>query len=468
MPSSRVFGGRLDQLVQQAGEPVFWLSAELRLLWVNRAWEDLTGHSAESVLGVACLAHGPPRDGTLPGACGSFHPPPEVLEGRPAGTRTLIVQPSGERLWRRIEFWPFHNDKLEVSAILGLVRPGDEPALLPDSDGHRLRVDLLEARERLVARHGGDALIGRGPAHRRLLDQIATAANATAAVLLVGETGSGRRHLARMIHQQGTARQFALISLDCAALPPEVLKRELFGTVGDGTPSTTRIALPTGKTLLIGDVLDLTRDIQARLAHALETPTKLIAVTSRDPEAAMQADLLRADLYYALTALVIRLSPLRDRLDELPLLAQHFLERANLRGARQRTRFSDEAVDTLLGYDWPGNLRELARVVDDAHGRGKRDTVEVDDLPAAIRGHLGAAYTPPPPPRPLTPLDELLTEVERRLIEKALERSRHNKSRAAELLGISRPRLYRRIKELGLPDEPESTEAAAVSPDGRP
>ncbi len=175
----------------------------------------------------------------------------------------------------------------------------------------------------------------------------------------------------------------------------------------------------------------------------------------------MKAERLRPDLYYALTTLVIRTRPLRERLDELPLLAQSLLERTNARGARQRGGFSPEALAALLAYDWPGNLRELARVVEAAHARGEGDWIDVDDLPAAIRGHLGAAYTPPPMPTQVTPLDDLLTQVERRLIEQALQRARQNKSRTAELLGISRPRLYRRIKELNLPDVPDPAEDAS-------
>jgi DNA-binding NtrC family response regulator len=213
--------------------------------------------------------------------------------------------------------------------------------------------------------------------------------------------------------------------------------------------------LPEGATLLIGDILDLPRDLQAQLAAALDQRVRLVATTTGDIESALGNERLRPDLYYALTTLVIRIAPLRKRLDELPLFAQHLLERINLRGERQRTGFSPEALSTLLAYDWPGNLRELARVIDAAHATGSGDWIEADDLPAEIRGHLGASYLPPPVPPPITPLDDLLTQVERRLIEHAMQRAGKNKSRAAELLGISRPRLYRRIKELNLPDEPE-------------
>ncbi len=469
MASTRISGSRFDQLLRQAREPAFWLTSDLRLAWVNRAWEDLTGHSAESVAGLVCRGHGPNRSGDLPGVGGSFYPPAEAIAGQPSGAKSLIIHASGERRWRRVEYWPFHDDDGRLIALLGLVRPVEDPPTAPDSEAQRLRSELLEVRHRLLDRYGLDSLVGHGPAHRRLLDQVVAAAASTVPVLVLGESGTGKRLVARTIHQLGATSQAPFVPLDCAALPPEVLERVLFGSADDtaGPSLLPALAPPEGSTLQVGDLMDLPRDIQARLAAALDLRIRLIATTTLDPDAAVAADRLRPDLYYAITTLVIRLRPLRERLEELPVLAQHFLERANSRGGRQRGGFRDEAMETLLQYDWPGNLRELSRVIEDAHGVGQGDAIEAGDLPAAIRGHLGAAYVPPAALPSVTPLDEILTEVERRLIENALTRSRQNKSRAAELLGISRPRLYRRIKELSLPDEPEPADDLPVNADGR-
>jgi DNA-binding NtrC family response regulator len=336
------------------------------------------------------------------------------------------------------------------------VRPIDEHNPAAVSESQRLRVELMEVRSRLLERAGHDQLIGSGPEHRRTLEQLAAAASTSAPLLIVGEPGTGKRLLARLAHQHGPRRHAPLIPLDCAALPPDVLERELFGPPINGSAAADppRTIFPEGSTLLIGDVIELPRDLQSRIVSSLDGRTRLIATTTVDPDLALSTERFRADFYYALTALVIRLRPLRDRLSELNLLAQHFLERANLRGGRQRHGFSREALDTLAAYDWPGNLRELSRVIDDAHVRGDHDTVEAEDIPAAIRGQFGGAYIPPPLP-PAASLDDLLTQVERRLIENALQRSRHNKSKAAENLGISRPRLYRRIKELNIPELPE-------------
>ncbi len=151
---------------------------------------------------------------------------------------------------------------------------------------------------------------------------------------------------------------------------------------------------------------------------------------------------------------MVRLDPLRERRDELPVLAQHLLERANQRGGKQKTGFSPQAISALLTYDWPGNLRELARVIDHAHsrrGRGRWSPWKI--CPHRFAATWAADFPPRLNRAPSNHSTSLLTEVERRLIETALRQARGNKSRAAELLGISRPRLYRRIKELNLPDD---------------
>jgi DNA-binding NtrC family response regulator len=472
MSSPRVAPIEPSLFWQQAREPIFWLDPALRLMWVNRAWEDLTGFDADSVVGMTCQAHGPTVAGDPTDLAASFRPPPESLAGQPAGTHALILHVSGRQIWRRIEFWPFFDEHDELLGLLGQVRPADCPASVPDSTASQLHVDLLEIRRQLQKQRGFDNLIGSGPSHRRLLEQVRLAAASTMPVLIVGESGTGRRQVARTIHHHGPGYQRPLVPFDCEALPAEVLERELFGAVRpaacdgrSGSPGAgagrPRLSLGEGSTLLICEILLLPRDLQLRLVAALDTPVRLLATTSRDPEHALASETLHSELYFALTSLVVRLRSLRERRDELPLLAQHMLERANQRGGEQRSGFSPQAIAALTAYDWPGNLRELARVIDQAHAhpRGAGSLVMLEDLPSSMRGNLGAGYLPPAPPSPVKPLDELLTEVERRLIETALRQARSNKSRAADLLGISRPRLYRRIKELNLPDDEPASAA---------
>jgi DNA-binding NtrC family response regulator len=349
--------------------------------------------------------------------------------------------------------------------LLGWVRGADDRASVPDSQTNQLHVELLEIRRQLERRAGLETLIGFGPSHQRLIEQVRLAAASPTSVLVVGEPGTGKRHVARAIHQSGPGRAQALIPFDCESLPAEVLERELSGLERSAVPGTAadpsaaraarpRLPLGDGSTLLIREIFMLPRDLQSRLVAALDGPFTLLATSSTDPKAALEAERIRPELYFAITTLVIQLDPLRARREELPVLAQHFLERANRRGGDIRVGFAPEALAAMMAYDWPGNLRELARVVDHARAQPHEEgsLIALGDLPQAVRGNLGAGFAPPIPPAPVKPLDELLGEVERRSIETAVRLARGNKSRAAELLGISRPRLYRRIMELELAD----------------
>src|SRR5579883_20559 len=362
-----------NPLWQRAREPIFWLDPALKLVWVNRAWEELTGYSAEAVVGLTCQAHAPSRAGDLTDLAASFHPPPETMAGQPAGGLTLIFHADGERLWRRVEFWPFRDQQDALIGLLGTVRPADDAPSVPDSADGQLHSELLAIRRRLQQRYGLDNLIGFGPAHRRLVEQVRLAAGSTVPVLIVGEPGTGRRQVARTIHQLGSGWQRPLVAFDCAALPAEILERELFGATDPDAPAIgpssaqgaarkPRLSLGDGSTLLIDEILSLPRDLQARLTAALDARVRLLATTTAEPDQALEAEQLRPELYYALTTLVLRLQPLRHRRDQLPALAQHLLERVNQRGGAQRSGFSAQAIAALTAYDWPGNLTELARV----------------------------------------------------------------------------------------------------------
>ena len=454
MPPSRTLSIRLDALVQDAVEPVVLIGPDGRIVQVNKAWEELTGRSLKEVVGLACRPVGSASVGDLEGLAASFCPPPEVLRGLAVGSEVSITGPGGERIRRRVEFWPFHDARGSLLGLLGLVRPAGTSPLSLDSDDHGLRNALAELRERLIESQGSDALIGRGPEHRRLLDQVATASTTAVPTLIIGEAGTGKRLTARTIHARSQRPRSSFLAYDVAALPPEVLDRQLFGP--QWLPEPRPLRAPEGSTLLVGDALDLPRDIQARLAAGLDGRVRLIATTAGEPDAALKAERLRPDFYFAITTLVLRLRPLRERLDELPFLAQHLLERSNRKGGHRRDGFSRAALEALLAHDWPGNLHELARVVDEARGRGDDLMIQLDDIPAAIRGARGGAYLTPRSKEVPLPLKERLALIERSIIEKALAGSGDNKSRAAKLLGVNRPLLYRRIKELGIADGPGS------------
>ena len=267
-------------------------------------------------------------------------------------------------------------------------------------------------------------------------------------MLIVGPSGSGKEHVAKAIHyRQAAATAAGLIPLSVTALDAELLLstlESLLAKAAAGRPDAPG-------TLLVRDVDQLSPDVQPPLTRLLRGPTvpRVIATSGRPLAELVAAGAFQADLAALLATLTIELVPLGERIDDLPLLAQLFLEEVNAEGGRQLAGFSPEALDELAGYPWPGNLDELADMVRRAHAAAGESTITPRDLPKRIGLAADAVRWPQRPQQPID-LVQTLEQIETELIQKALERAKGNKSRAAELLGLSRPRLYRRLVQLGL------------------
>ena len=199
-----------------------------------------------------------------------------------------------------------------------MVRGEADGHSVPDTEAGRLHVELLETRRQLHKQVGFDSLLGAGPAHRRLLEQVRLAADSTVPVLILGEAGTGKRHVARVIHQNGPGRSGPLIPFDAEALPAEMLENELFAARGvtdspahDESPARAsgrpRSVLAPGSTVLFREILMLPRDVQARLLASPDRSVRLIGTTVLDPDSALASEQIRPDFYFALTALVVRL-----------------------------------------------------------------------------------------------------------------------------------------------------------------
>ena len=448
MAPPRVSAFRPDQLWQQAREPMFWLDAALRVGWVNQAWEALTGHPAESVVGSGLRPHGPTRRASPPTWPRASSLPRRPSRAGPPGWPSSSM-PSGARLWRRIEFWPFRDQADALLGILGQVREAERSAQRARFAGPRAsrpahgaaRPTASVVRHRVADRYrpGARATARTGPAG-------AARARPPSSSSASREPASGWWH-GRSTRQASQPDQ-ALVRSTARPCPPRSSSgnssppRSRPGRRTSRGPPTRRppgprLSLADGASLVIGDILALPRDLQARLADALDGRVRVIATTSGDPEAAVKSERLRPELYYTMTVLVLRLhAPARaqggpaapgtapagagqpaDRLAVRRLLAAGRRRDSGLRLARQRRRAGPR--------DRRGSRPGLGLVPRERTGS---PWIEVGDLPASIRGHLGAAYLPPVAAQPVKPLDELLTEIERRLIETALSKSRQNKS----------------------------------------
>ncbi len=326
------------------------------------------------------------------------------------------------------------------------------PAAWPstaESEPTELHDQIRQFRRQAAGRFRADSLIGNSPAMRRVRAQVELAAGSRAGALVIGPPGSGRRQVASAIHYHGDGESAAtLVPLACSVLGADLIHSTVTA-LATGNPLGEESARST---LLLSEIDRLPADVQAELAEVLlrrPFPLRLIATAEKRLDEAVARGEYRQDLAAALSAVVIELPPLVDRREDLPLLAQSLLERANTESGRQLGGFTAEALDRLDAHPWPGNVDELAQTVTEAHAKADGPEIGPDDLPERIYLAADAAAHPRRPEQTIV-LDEFLAEIETELIRRALARAKGNKAKAARLLGMTRPRLYRRMVQLGL------------------
>ena len=451
MSPLRVHTAELAKLLNSAKQPIYVLDEELTIVFLNRAAQEWL-ETEQSLVGRKCAYRSSLSVEGLDGVAAGLCPPPGVLSGETAVATVSRVAEDGRLIERRARFLPVGvgaDDLLGVLAVLEAVDrpPGDvEQAVDIDQSGpHALHEQVRRFRQEAAARYRADRLIGQGPAMRLARRQVELATAGRGSVLLVGPTGSGRRHVAAAIHY-GAAPTGTLVPLDCALLGVDLLEEVLTAVARE--KHLGEQAVPG--TLLFHRIDELSPDMQVELTGLLtRRPLSLRPVaTAAEPllELARRGQ-FRMDLAAALSVIVIELPPLVQRRDDLPLLAQLFLEELNTGGSRQKGGFTPAALDLLDGYGWPGNLDELAEAVAEAHQHATGGEIDVADLPERLRV-VGRAAARPRPSEETIVLEEYLGRVERELIRRALARAKGNKAQAARLLGTTRARLYRRMQQL--------------------
>ena len=445
-------------MLNSHAQPVYVLDDKLSVVFCNRACWRWLGPRAEGLLGQRCVYHSGPQATGPAAVAAALCPPPEVSAGRPMVGLVSCIGPDGETRTRRARFVPLGEGPQQVIGLVAIVGAEDlaesESAVAQCSfDDEPAPTDLHEQirqfRRQAAARYRADRLIGESPAIRRVRAQVELAAGSHASVLLVGPPGSGRQHVATAIHHGGDpASAGSLIPLACSVLGAELIRSTVLA-LATKDPLGERTVRST---LLLNQADQIPGEVQAELAERLAARSfrlRLIATTEQPLERVIRAGTFRADLAGLLSTITIELPPLADRREDLPGLAQLFLEEANAQGGKQLGGFTPEALDLLDAYAWPGNLNELAEVVAQAHRQADGPHVGPRDLPARIHRAAEASARPPRTAETIV-LDEFLGRVERELIGRAMARAKGNKAKAARLLGLSRPRLYRRLVQLGL------------------
>jgi DNA-binding NtrC family response regulator len=321
-------------------------------------------------------------------------------------------------------------------------------------------------------------LIGRGTEFEALIRFILKVGPTDSAVLLRGETGTGKDLVAAAIHRASARRDLPFVAVDCASLHDNLLQSELFGHERGAFTGAVKMRhglfeAADGGTIFLDEVGDVSPALQASLLRVLETSrfrrvgggreisvdVRLIAATNRDLELMISEGRFRRDLFFRLNAIHVELLPLRKRRGDVPFLAEHFLARHNARYGIHKA-LAPDALEALVDYAWPGNVRELRHAVEGAAVLADGDQIRAADLPPELRS-VARAEPAPTPAEEAEPLWPLL-EVERRHLQRVLAHAAGHRARAAALLGISERSLYRKIQEFHL-DESEPEEGTPAS-----
>ena len=346
----------------------------------------------------------------------------------------------------------------------------------------RLREQIKQLR---AARDASTSVIvGGSPAMRKVADLIERVGDSDASVLIHGETGTGKELVARSVHMRSKRKDGPFVAINCAAVPHSLLESELFGhargAFTDAKSQRTGLFLQaSGGALFLDEIGELPIDVQPKLLRALqerkvrpvgdnkEIPfdARIVAATNRDLENEVREKRFREDLFYRINVVKVDVPPLRARGGDVLHLAHHFLTQFAERSGKPSLSLSERAAERLMAYEWPGNVRELENTIEHAVALARFEQVTVEDLPEKLRGYLAGSFVAAAnDPTEIVTMEEL----ERRYLLRVFKLVGNNKSRAAEILGIDRRTMYRKLERYAATDSAaaaeETTEPVPVEP----
>ena len=321
-----------------------------------------------------------------------------------------------------------------------------------------LRKELAE----LKRQSGYNRIIGKSERMVRLMDTVKQVADATASVLVTGESGVGKELVADALHHQSSRATGPFIKVSCASFAETLLEDELFGHEkgafsGAVSSRKGRFELAHGGTLFLDEIGEISQSTQVKLLRVLQerqferlgsektitVDVRLVAATNRDLKVEVESGRFREDLYYRLNVIHLEVPPLRERKEDIPLLMSHFLEMYNERNKRRVEGFSQRAKAAMLSYDWPGNIRELGNCVESAVVLAGDSIIDLDDLPAVVKNASSEE-------RVVIPVGTTMEQAEKALILATIASCGGNKSKAADTLGVARKTLHRKVQEYKL------------------
>jgi DNA-binding NtrC family response regulator len=377
----------------------------------------------------------------------AIDPSPEmiVISGVGTITRALEAGQAGA-------FYFLEKTDLDPSGLVSILDRAT------DLQGERQQFERL--KEQVRDQYAFSNIIGKSKKMRELFELVDAVAASDANILIQGENGVGKELIANAIHVRSGRAKGPFIKINCAALPKELIESELFGYkkgafTGATTDKVGLLELAAGGSLLLDEIGEMPLLLQTKLLRVLQereyrpigsdrlvkVDFRLICATNVDPDAAIKDGRLREDLYFRINTVTLRVPPLRERSEDLPLLCAHFLEKFNGRYQKNVKGISPAAYHLLIRFRWPGNVRELENAIERAVLVAKSSDVQPQDLPDSIRGDGAAEETFTVPPH------HTLAEIERMAVVQTLQRTNWNKQEAAQILGLYRPTLYSKIKK---------------------
>ena len=345
-----------------------------------------------------------------------------------------------------------------------LTKPFRREQLIKLIDKALERRDLIEQnralKKQLEDLRAKGQMIGASPSWRRMLTLVEQTADSSATILIQGESGTGKELVARTIHERSARRNGPFIAVNCAALPETLLESELFGYekgafTGAAGRKEGRFELAHGGTLFLDEVGDLSLVTQPKIlrvlqegeferlggTRTLQVDVRIVAATNQDVAEMVKEKRFREDLYYRLNVITIRVPPLRERPEDIRVLAQHYLRVYAAKNGRKLEGFTGEAIDRLEAYAWPGNVRELENLIERSVLLARKDRIDAEDLPEEVMG-----VKRPPRDAILELIGTPLADIERRLLDETLRITGGNKTQAAKLLGIDVRTVARKLE----------------------
>jgi len=345
-----------------------------------------------------------------------------------------------------------------------LTKPFRREQLIKLVDKALERRDLIEQNKALKKQlediRSKGQMIGSSPAFRRMLTLVEQIADSSATILIQGESGAGKELVARTIHERSGRRAGPFVAVNCAALPENLLESELFGYekgafTGAAGRKEGRFELATTGTLFLDEVADLSLVTQPKIlrvlqegeferlggTRTLQVDVRIVAATNQDLAEMVKEKRFREDLYYRLNVITVRVPPLRERHEDIRLLAQYYLRIYAAKNGRKLDGFSNEALERLESYKWPGNVRELENLIERTVLLARKDRIDAEDLPEEIAG-----VKRPPRDAILELVGTPLAEIEQRLLDETLRITGGNKTQAAKLLGIDVRTVARKLE----------------------